>query len=131
MTIPILCEQVVDLIDAHVDDAVDSFFGLAGHSDLAEGLDMVVTGGCNSDNQFDNLAIAPVDSFRIGHDCKTGVLDLTDHALNTVRDCQVVADCSVEDVFLGNHAVDVLLCDIAVLKTSSLATMPSTYFSVT
>ena len=33
-----------------------------------------------------------------------------------MRDCQVVADCSVEDVFLGNHAVDVLLCDIAAVN---------------
>ena len=117
----LLSEQIIDLIDAHVDDAVDGFFGFAGHSDLAECLDVVVTGGCHCDDQLDGLAIAPIDSIGISHDRKTGVLDLTDDALDAVRDCQVVADCSVEDVFLGNHAVDVLLCDIAA----------ATYFSVT
>ena len=108
-----LLEQVVDLIYAEVDDALNCFFGLAGCSDLAQCLYVVVACGCNCDDQLDDLAIAPVDSVGIGHDRKTGVLDLADDALNAVRDCQVVADSCVEDVFLRDHAVNILLGYIA------------------
>ena len=95
-----------------MDDAINSFLGLACCCDLAKGLYVVVACGCNCDYQLNCLAIAPIDSIGIGHDRKTGVLDLTDNALNTVRDCQVVADRCIEDIFLRDHAVYVLLCYI-------------------
>ena len=54
-----LLEQVVDLIYAEVDDALNRFFRLAGCSDLAQGLNVIIACGSNCDNQLDCLATVP------------------------------------------------------------------------
>ena len=82
---------------------IDFVFVGTGDSDVAQDVDVFVTGTGDADDQFDRFA-APVGALREGHDDEARFLDFAVFLFNAVGDGDGVADGRVEDFFLSSMA---------------------------